>query len=832
MLLLGDSGWINEAQQGKPFVGASGYFLERQFKRLGVTREQFTIANSLWCKAKHLGWTDYPERFRDAQEALRFCPYLDQLVATKPPRAVLTLGNVALRRATGLSGVEPNHAYLLPSVWEGIPAIPTFHPSFVLRGNQKLTGAFLFAMAKALRIAREGAKQQTFDLLCDPPMVQLEAAFAQWDGNLLVADIETNYSGKVDEEEAVEDESYNILRISLSCAAGTGISVPWCAPYIDWAKQQFERAKVIVFWNQAFDVPRLRANGVTFTGEIQDAMWAWHFLQSDLPKSLGFVAPFYTDVAPWKHLSDLNPAFYSAMDAAVTMACYLGIKADLERESRWDIFLRHYVQALPLLERMGQAGICVDREQQERFKLRMEQELAAANISLQSLVSVRKYKIAKKQPKDMAGWEAFTEQAEVKVRQPKNPDCVECGGTGKRKVDGKGKVCACCYRMETQAVERWRKPLDFNPASNQQVTTLIKSLGIRAPKGKGSTGEVKETTEAKHLKRLAKQHPVFGAILEYRERAKLLNTYIWPIRPDGRIGTTYGLHPSTLRKSSRNVNLQNFPKRSDLAKAFRKMLVPERGSLLVESDAAAIEAVLTGWAAGSPALVRLAKSGIHGWMASAFKGKVIPIDSPDLAKLCKEAKREWPEDYDTFKRVVYLSFYMGSARRMHEEYPNEFPTVKAAQERQDFLFSTKPGQDIRKWQRSTLDRAHAERMLQNPWGYKHYFYDVYHYSSDVGDWVMGDDAKRAVAFVPQSTASAIQTEVLLNIVERHPWMVPYLRLIIHDAIVLEVPERDAERAARVLTQEMTHPWPELQGLAIGAETKIGKNLADMKEISL
>lgn len=831
VMLLGDSGWLAEAEAGKPFQGASGYYIDRQLRRLGLLRDQFLIGNVLWCRAKALGWTDYPEKYPDAAAAIRHCsPYLDEFISQHQPRCIVTLGAVALRRATGLAGVEANQGYVIDSSWS-VPVIPTFHPSYIIRGNQNLSGAFCLSIKKAVELAANGFKRDQFDLLCDPQLDQFRAYFSEWDERLLIADIETAYSTKWTEDEATEDDSNTIVRISFSTKRGTAVSVPWTPPFIQECLAVLGIAKEVVFWNQAFDAPRLRAVGARLN-KVTDAMWCWHFLQSDLPKALGFVAPFYTTIAPWKHMADVNPAFYSAMDSAVTMQCYEGIKQQLLAEGRWDAFERHCTATLPLLEAMGSQGIKVDAAEQIRFKEQIERELVEVQARLQALVpdSVKRMKVAKKKPKD-DGWEEFTEPAEVKVRKPADAGCLHCGGVGWLPSGDKRKVCGCRWLVEVREVVRWRKRLEFNPGSPKQVAELVKVLGLRVPITKDAGDGSRETTEAKYLKRFAKRNPVFQAILDCREREKLLNTYIWPLPESGRITTQYGFHPSTWRKSSRDVNLQNLPKRSDLAQQFRKMLVAEEGYVLVESDAAAIEAVLVGYCAGSERYIRLAKAGVHDWVTAELMGDSISLDLPftELRNRCKEVKKRWPKEREMVKRVVHLSNYLGTPNRILQEYPEYFSRLDQAKRLQDAYFETDAGKDVRAWHKTTLDRAHQERYLDNHWRYRHYFYCVYQWNTEVGDWVMGDDAKRAVAFVPQSDASAIQTEVLLAVPD---WLRPHLRLIIHDAIVLEVPEADTERAAQEITGLMVQPWAQLGGLAIGAETKVGHSLACMEEIVL
>jgi DNA polymerase I-like protein with 3'-5' exonuclease and polymerase domains len=360
--------------------------------------------------------------------------------------------------------------------------------------------------------------------------------------------------------------------------------------------------------------------------------------------------------------------------------------------------------------------------------------------------------------------------------------------------------------------EGWARMLPFNPASPPQVKSLIRHLGLKVPSGKGESGE---STESKHLKALGRKNAIFKTILEYRERCKVIDAYMWEVAADGRVHCSFSFHPSTWRKSCRNPNVQTVPKRNDLAAEFRRMVVAGPQHLLVECDSSAIEAVLVGYFGGSERYVELAKNGVHKWLAQQYAGRPVSKSEPL---------------YDQIKRVVHLSNYMGTPHRIYEEYSEVFSGVKAAKELQEFYFSTDPGRDVRAWQQSTLQLAHKEHQLNTPFGQRHYFYDVF--TQRNGEAALGDDAKRAVAFRPQATASAIQTEFVLEITDRHEWMLPHLRWLVHDSIIAEVPERDAERFARELAEVMRMPFEQLQGLSIGCEVKVGPNLAEMKELKV
>lgn len=786
VLLLGDSGWLYEAKTrrftftegevGTPFSGPSGWWLGRQLERMGVSRGDFRIANALWCKAPRLGMTDAPDKYPEAARALAHCaPYLDDLIEREKPRVIVPMGGAALRRIFGTSEIFKYHAYLLDTRY-GIPAVPAFHPSFILQGNHKLTGAWHYVLRKALAIAGEGDKlrrpiKREYDLLQDPsPDEARRYLFPTTPWEWLVCDIETRDSVELDEDER-EASNWQIVRISFSNKLGTAVSFPWAGVYKDIAKEALERASTVIFWNQAFDAPRLRAEGIKLP-KVQDAMWAWHFLQSDLPKKLGFVAPLFLNIEPWKHLSSLMPAYYSAMDAAVTADLWFKIENELALEKRLLAFHRQCTEVIPLLDTMTNAGIVLDVEAQNRLiddKLVVERDELFTKIQASVPKSVRPFKIYKRfAPKVVLPGEEWVAATE----------------------EGRGGIL---YRP-------------FNPVSSDQRKKLFRSLGLPVPFDRR---EDKESVQTKHLRKYAKKYPVFRDIIRYTERDKLINAYDWPCEADGRIHPEFGFNPTTWRKNARNPNIMTIPKRNpELAKAVRSLFVAAPGHTLITCDSSAIEAVLVGYFANSPDFITLAKSGIHKRIASEFAGRPVSKDEPL---------------YDQFKRIIYLSLYLGTARRIAEEYPEDFPSARDAQKLQDFFFGTPAGRDVREFQRETLARADYEHYLETPYHQRHYFYDVL--TKKDGEASLGDDAKRAVAFLPQATASAIQTEFLLTLPIK---LRQYLRAIIHDEIVMEVPESLTKEVGEILHRTMTAPLAALDGLSIGAELKFGVNLGSME----
>lgn len=820
ILLLGDSPWKTEIEAGHNFHGPSGSLLNRILDRLGISRADLTITNSMQCQPPSLGWTDNYSKIAAARSAINQCePYLIETFKRVKPKVVVALGAVAMKRMIGLeidADITERHSYVHESLY-GIPTIPTFHPSYIMQGKHKFEICVMYAIRRAQEIADGSYKESKYNLLLDPPIEEarsyLRSYLALHNGliSLLMVDIETPESAKVDEEDR-EDEgiSYQIDRAGFSLDEHSGISFPYKQPYIDLLQEAIDASDTIAQWaDNHFDTRRLRAAGHQINGRVISGMWAWHFYQSDLLKGLGFVAPFFYAGPAWKHLASGQPALYNALDQVIGRAATIGSMDKLAAEGRLDRFMRHCVDADRIYVRMGGMGVTLDTGRFSGFRDRLKIEYKNKVEELQGLVpdSIKKIKFWKRRPK-LIDSEGYTdvklgkEIAHVKV------ELIEGGGC--------------------------RTILPFNPGSPDQVKGLIRSLGLKVP-----TDRAGETTGAKHLKRFSK-YPVFHQILIAKSRKTIISNYDWRVDDRGRITTTYGFHPSTWRKSSRNYNLQVIPKRLDLANEFRRSIVASPGCYFITSDAAAIEAVLVGYDAGSSGYIRLAKAGLHGWMTAAYHNEQIPLTVSDeeLTKRCKAAKKKWPADYEILKRVGHLSNYLGTPYRIYEEYPEEFNSPIAAGQMQNFYFSTPPGKEVRQWQSRVMAEAHKYNYLDNHFNYRHYFYSVFKRDIKTKQWIIDHegDAKRAVAFRPQSDGSAQQTEVILRVAEGYDNILDWLRLIVHDEIVMEVPEDKVEDAATILHTEMVRPIPELpmvdgSRLSIGAETKFGRNLAAYNEES-
>jgi len=91
LLFIGEAPGWHEDQQGRPFVGPAGAFLNQLLASIGLSREQVYIANVIKCR---------PPQNRDPlpAEIQACCKWLDRQIEIIRPRIIITLGRYSLAR--------------------------------------------------------------------------------------------------------------------------------------------------------------------------------------------------------------------------------------------------------------------------------------------------------------------------------------------------------------------------------------------------------------------------------------------------------------------------------------------------------------------------------------------------------------------------------------------------------------------------------------------------------------------------------------------------------------------------------------------------------------
>lgn len=132
LMLVGEAPGREEDDQGEPFVGAAGQLLTKILVAMGLGRERVYIANVLKCRPDTPGEA-YGNRKPSPEEMATCLPYLFEQVKIVRPRVIVTLGGTALE---GLLGQQRLSVTRMRGRWTdfaGVPVMPTYHPSYVLR---------------------------------------------------------------------------------------------------------------------------------------------------------------------------------------------------------------------------------------------------------------------------------------------------------------------------------------------------------------------------------------------------------------------------------------------------------------------------------------------------------------------------------------------------------------------------------------------------------------------------------------------------------------------------------------------------------------------------
>ena len=123
IMFIGEGPGFHEDQQGRPFVGAAGQFLDELLQSIGLKRDEVYITNVVKCR---------PPGNRDPQpEEIAACqPYLDRQIALIKPRVIVTLGRYSMARAFPNEKISAIHGK--PRKVGEIVYVPMFHPAAAL----------------------------------------------------------------------------------------------------------------------------------------------------------------------------------------------------------------------------------------------------------------------------------------------------------------------------------------------------------------------------------------------------------------------------------------------------------------------------------------------------------------------------------------------------------------------------------------------------------------------------------------------------------------------------------------------------------------------------
>ena len=350
---------------------------------------------------------------------------------------------------------------------------------------------------------------------------------------------------------------------------------------------------------------------------------------------------------------------------------------------------------------------------------------------------------------------------------------------------------------------------EFNIQSSKQLgVVLFEELGLPYKK-KTKTGY---WTSAEVLESLAGYHPMIADVLEYRQLTKLKSTYVdgllKVIAPDGRIHSHFQQTvTATGRLSSVDPNLQNIPVRTELGRELRRMFVAEQGRVLVDADYSQIELRVLAHVADDDAMIEAFRGGqdIHATTASKVYGVPVEDVTPQMRSSCKAVNFGIVYGISDFSLAQDIGVTRKEAAAFIQSYLDTYPGVH------HYMESIKQSARETGYVETLFGRRRALPELNSK------------------NFNLRSFGERAAMNTPiQGTAADIIKIAMLRVRDRLKAEGFEARLIlqVHDELILEAPEHEAERAAALLREEMEHA-AELR-VPLVAEAKIGHSWYETK----
>ncbi|MDY7230866.1 DNA polymerase I [Hyalangium rubrum] len=316
---------------------------------------------------------------------------------------------------------------------------------------------------------------------------------------------------------------------------------------------------------------------------------------------------------------------------------------------------------------------------------------------------------------------------------------------------------------------------EFNVGSNPQLTqVLYTDLGLPVLK-RGKTGP---STDQEVLEKLAEQHPLPGAILEYRSLSKLKSTYLDTlptlVARDGRIHTTYHqAATATGRLSSSDPNLQNIPVRTELGREIRRAFVAEPGHQLVSADYSQVELRLLAHIAEDPVLIDAFErdEDIHSRTAAEIFGVTPDKVDRDQRRVAKTVNFGIAYGLSPHGLSTRLSIPVEEARDIIERY-----------------FTRYAG--IRRYLEETVERARKTGYVETMFGRRRLMADLHAKNRQIAQ-----AAERAAINMPiQGTAADLIKKAMLEVDEAltRQKLRTVMLLQVHDELLFEAPDEEVE----------------------------------------
>ncbi len=331
----------------------------------------------------------------------------------------------------------------------------------------------------------------------------------------------------------------------------------------------------------------------------------------------------------------------------------------------------------------------------------------------------------------------------------------------------------------------------FNLNSTQQLSkALFETLKLLPPDPTNKTKAGNYSTSASVLEDLRGKHEVADSILEYRELAKLVSTYLdaLPLQINqrtGRVHTSFNQTGSvTGRLASSDPNLQNIPTRTETGHQVRKGFIADPGNLLLSVDYSQIELRVVAHMSGDEAMLNAFRAGqdIHATTAAAIYNVALDQVTKEQRRHAKAINFGLIYGMSAFGLASGTDLTLAEAENFVKDYFFHFPRVK------QYL------DGIRKL---AAQQGYVETLL----GRRRYFPNL---KNPANAQIRAREEREAINAPIQGTAADILKIAMIKLPNalHKAGLKAKMLLQVHDELVLECPENELKTTVRVVKNEM------------------------------
>ncbi len=659
IVLVGEAPGADELNQGMPFVGPAGKFLDILLSMAGIRRKDLWVTNVVKVRPPN---NKMDLLYRVGHKPQDFVPELDaELGALTSKKVIIPLGDWAMWAVLGMRGISKWRGSVLRldhrSPHAGTWVVPTLHPSYVSQYAYKLHTTVVMDLKRARSVAANGWSEPRTMMQTKPDFDQAVSLLRglkkapRW-----AWDLETFGS--------------QIACIGFASSNATSFSVPFKHGF----RNYFERDQERTLWNLVGELmdsgaTKIGHNAFRFDNEYMlklfgqqpapphfDTLLAHALVSPDLPHPLYFLTSIYTkmryykdDVRGEEGSKKFDPSrtergyfeklwSYNCRDVLATYECYEGLTEDLVTLGMLDFF-QGYIQ--PLYRRLFDIQNTGGRINEDDM-IKMSEEYQQVIDS--ELVKVQ--------------------QASGKALNPNSPKQLQeflyqdLGLPVQYERDPKG------GRKVSTSEASLNKLIDMVDHKRLPQSTMIKLLD--------ASGSGRPRLEA------------LESFIKVRKKRKIVGTYLNPatLSPGSRLKTSYGI-TETGRLSSKSrhdglgTNLQNQPAE------VKCLFQAQPGWELSESDLSQAEARAVAHLSKCQTMIdEFARDG--GDVFTLIGSWVFNKPQPDVTKgerqLCKKASHgsHYGMGIRTFAENIGVS--MPRAKTIQEKYFQAFPEIRLWQE--------------------------------------------------------------------------------------------------------------------------------------------------------